>query len=415
MQRTQVPAGDSGGATTPRENMSKADEFTPKLGRPGDRGGAAGKRFASRVKRAVKRLAKPKGKAGFSGVRSGRGVAAARIAEMRRSPFAKFRMRRVVVKVHIARAAQGIGKAAFRAHVKYIQRDGVDRAEGGDDYSDERRAGRLYSKDADRLDDESFLARSEDDRHQFRIIVSLEDGDALGLKDNTRALMAQMERDLGTRLDWVAVDHHNTGHPHTHIVIRGKDQDGKDLVIARDYLTQGLRAQAQGIVMERLGPRRDMEIARARSSEVACDRLTGLDRRLGEIERDGLIAIGGATGGHDRFERTLRLRRLSHLEGQGLATRIEAGRWRTVRGWQDRLQDLGKRGELPDRKPAKLTIMLPPDVFSALNDYAAVYQRTYGKREEIEQLAPVMIETFLNTDAAFKRARKDLPSQTGKD
>ena len=74
-----------------------------------------------------------------------------------------------------------------------------------------------------------------------------------------------------------------------------------------------------------------------------------------------------------------------------------------------------KLSELPNRTPAKLTILLPPDVHSALSDYAKIYERTYGKREEIEQLAPVMIETFLNGDAAFKRARKDLHQSNGKD
>jgi type IV secretory pathway VirD2 relaxase len=34
-------------------------------------------------------------------------------------------------------------------------------------------------------------------------------------------VMRQMEEDLGTRLDWVAVDHFNTGHPHSHVVVRG--------------------------------------------------------------------------------------------------------------------------------------------------------------------------------------------------
>ena len=74
-----------------------------------------------------------------------------------------------------------------------------------------------------------------------------------------------------------------------------------------------------------------------------------------------------------------------------------------------------KLAPLPNRTPAKLTILLPPDVHSALTDYAAIYEKTYGKREEIEQLAPVMIETFLNGDAAFKRARKDLQQNEGKD
>lgn len=67
-----------------------SDEFRPRLGRPGDRGGSAAKRYGARIKRAAKRLAKPKGKSGFSGERIGRGSAAARMAQMRSHPFAKF-------------------------------------------------------------------------------------------------------------------------------------------------------------------------------------------------------------------------------------------------------------------------------------------------------------------------------------
>jgi len=44
-----------------------------------------------------------------------------------------------------------------------------------------------------------------------------------------------MESDLDTPLDWIAVDHHNTGHPHTHIIVRGVTGDGKILNIAGDY------------------------------------------------------------------------------------------------------------------------------------------------------------------------------------
>jgi len=59
------------------------------------------------------------------------------------------------------------------------------------------------------------------------------------LKDTTRALMAQMEEDLGTRLDWVAVDHFDTAHPHTHIIARGVTHDGKGLNIAGEYISRG--------------------------------------------------------------------------------------------------------------------------------------------------------------------------------
>ncbi|MEM6554388.1 MAG: DUF3363 domain-containing protein [Pseudomonadota bacterium] len=331
------------------------DDFTPRLGRPGNRGAGAAKRYTARVKCAAKRLGRKRKPSGFTGARTARGTAAARMAQMWGSPFAKFRMRRVIVKVHIARANKGIGKAAFRAHVKYIQRDGVDRrgadergrdvfGEAGDQNRD---AGNLYSRDGEKLDDEGFLDRSAEDRHQFRIIVSPEDADQLGdLKESTRAFMVEVERDLGTQLDWVAVDHHNTGHPHTHIVIRGKDENGRDLVIARDYLTKGMRCRAQEIVMDRLGPRRDLDIARAQATEIEQKRWTGIDRRLADLEQEGVVSIEGAGTPGNRFERTLRLRRLKTLEGMGLASPTGEARWRMTAGWQDRLKALGRHGDI---------------------------------------------------------------------
>ena len=69
-----------------------------------------------------------------------------------------------------------------------------------------------------------------------------------------------MGQDLGTRLDWVAVDHHNTGHPHSHIVVRGVTEDGKILNIAGDYIAQGIRARASEVVTLELGPQTEQEV-----------------------------------------------------------------------------------------------------------------------------------------------------------
>jgi hypothetical protein len=135
--------------------------------------------------------------------------------------------RRVVVRARYTRQKPGELGAA-QAHLRYIQRDGVTR---------EGNPGRLYDAAGDDADGRAFLERSEHDPHQFRFIVSAEDSDRLAdLKPLIRDLMQQMERDLGTELDWIAVDHFNTGHPHTHIVIRGRDARGEELVMARDYI-----------------------------------------------------------------------------------------------------------------------------------------------------------------------------------
>src|ERR1700761_8036305 len=92
--------------------------------------------------------------------------------------------------------------------------------------------------------------------------------------------MQQMEEDLGTRLDWVAVDHFNTGHPHTHIVLRGRDDRSHDLIIARDYMAEGMRERAAEIVALDLGPKTDRQVENRLRDEVGQERLTSIDRDL---------------------------------------------------------------------------------------------------------------------------------------
>ena len=79
------------------------------------------------------------------------------------------------------------------------------------------------------------------------------------MRSFTRELMDQASRDLGTRLDWVAVDHWNTEHPHIHILVRGRADEGSDLVISRDYIGTGLRARAGNLVTRELGPRSERQ------------------------------------------------------------------------------------------------------------------------------------------------------------
>ncbi|WP_407036221.1 relaxase/mobilization nuclease domain-containing protein [Facivitalis istanbulensis] len=201
--------------------MSNDDDFTPDLGKPRAGGSRMRRTYLQRVlqARTLAGGARRTGRA-FTGSRIGRGrVAGRQLAS--RDRFSAHRQRRVMVKYRIAKFNKTNSMGAARAHLRYIQRDGVTR---------EGEPGRLYSDEQDGADGKAFLERCDGDRHQFRFIVSPEDGQHYDdLKSLTRRLMTQMEEDLGTKLDWVAVDHFNTGHPHTHIVVRGKDERGRDL------------------------------------------------------------------------------------------------------------------------------------------------------------------------------------------
>jgi type IV secretory pathway VirD2 relaxase len=269
----------------------------------------------------------------FDGSRIGRGSGSGRIlgASNRHSGPPS---RRVVVKARIMRLAGSGAKAAI-AHLRYLQRDGTTR---------EGERGTLYSAYLDSADGEAFLERGSGDRHQFRFIVAAEDGaEYEDLKPMIRRLMTQAEKDLGTKLDWVAVDHFNTGHPHSHILVRGKDDRDQDLIIAREYITKGLRQRAVDLVNLDLGPRTDLEIMRANLREIAQERFTGIDRRLlRAVDADGLVSPHNLDG----IEQSLRAGRLATLCRMGLAVEERKGRWRLSDELEPSLRAMGKRGDI---------------------------------------------------------------------
>jgi len=314
--------------------MASDEEFEPRLGRMGNRGGRRTRSYLSRVLAATNLARAGAGRRrAFTGARIGRGAGVGRLLA-RRDRFAAYRQRRVIVKARIVRLA-GKGFAAARAHLRYIQRDGVTR---------DGRPGELYGPTTDTIDRKRWLDGHAGDRHQFRFIVSPEDGDRYAdLKDLTRRLMARLETDLGTRLDWVAVDHFNTGHPHTHVVVRGRDDRGKDLVIARDYLTQGIRERAAELVDLDLGPRTDRDIEARLRAEVEQERLTSIDRRLVQ-EADGNRIVAAAA--RDPLMQGLRAGRLAKLARLGLAEPDGRGQWRLAEGIEDTLRRMGERGDI---------------------------------------------------------------------
>lgn len=310
------------------------DEFRPKLGKIGSRGSKTGKRYSGQVRSAINRADGKAVRAGrFSGSRAGRGGAAAALLRSR-DRHAAFRQRRVVVKARLVRLA-GKGTDGARAHLRYVQRDGVTR---------EGAPGELYGPDKDRIDGKTFLDRASGDRHQFRFIVAPEDGiEYEDLRSLTRRLMTQVEKDLGTRLDWVAVDHFNTGHPHTHIIVRGKDDRGENLVIAREYISSGLRERAVELVSLDLGPRTDREIEQRLRQEMEQERFTSIDRQLQRMcDDDGLVSPER----RDAFRQTLHQGRLRKLERMGLATEISPGRWRLDDELEATLRGIGERGDI---------------------------------------------------------------------
>lgn len=316
--------------------MAGADEdgFRVKPAAPKARGGPRSQRFVSQVlKQVSKSSAKPSGKSlGRPANTFGRGRVAASMAGQRLGPNA----RRVVIKsrfVVLRRASPN----SVAVHLRYVERDGVTR---------DGQKGQAYGADTDTVDLKAFQERGQGDRHQFRFIVSAENGLELeDLKGFTRQLMHRMEIDLETRLDWVAVDHWDTDNPHTHIVLNGHTggptNRREDLVIAPDYMAHGMRLRASEIATEWLGPRTVAEIRQSLLREVVQGRLTSLDRAL--IRQSGADGIDLMGHPQDRQRQNALLARLQRLEGMGLAERTNANRWKLQPGMAATLDAMGQR------------------------------------------------------------------------
>lgn len=311
------------------------DEFTPRLGKPGAKDAKRLVKYGGRVLAAARLAGSKTGVLSrrFDGSRIGRGASIGRLLSSR-DRFAGARARRAMVKVRLVRMA-ATGLAAARAHLRYIQRDGVTR---------DGNPGELYGRDIDAADGKAFLDRCAGDRHQFRFIVSAEDGaEYPDLKPYVRRLMAQAEHDLGTRLDWVAVDHFNTDNPHTHIMLRGVDDQGQNLVIAREYIAHGLRERAAELATLDLGPRTDREIQDRLRRDVEQERLTAIDRRL--LRRMDADRITGPKH-NDPFQQAVATGRLRKLGAMGLAEDLGNGRWELADGLEDTLRRMGERNDI---------------------------------------------------------------------
>ncbi len=310
---------------------SEDDRFRVRPGATKQRGDA----FITQVLRQASKAGAKAGKVGNRpGARLGRGHVAARFADHALAPNA----RRVTIKTRLVNLAKA-GARSTTTHLRYIEREGVGR---------DGESGRAYGPTTDSADPAAFEERGRDDRHQFRFIVSPEDAEQLDdLRRYTRHLMSRMEADLGTNLDWVAVNHWNTDNPHTHVVLRGKDDTGKDLIISRDYIAQGMRERASELATEWLGPRTELEIQQSLWREVDQERWTSLDRTLQREARGGMIHMNQpASDPSRRQQRMLLIGRLQRLQRMRLAHESSPGVWAVHAEAEQVLRTMSERGDI---------------------------------------------------------------------
>ncbi|EFI53359.1 MULTISPECIES: relaxase/mobilization nuclease domain-containing protein [Afipia] len=326
--------------------MADENDFQPRPGRIRSTRSQRAKPFVAQALAAAQRAGGGVSRQGL--LRSGRHstFGRGRAASVRANHLLTGRSRLVTVKTRVVRHTARA--APLAAHLGYLRREGVTR--------DGEKA-RLFGPETEDADPKAFAERGEKDRHHFRFIVSPEDAPEMAdLKGFTRELVGQMEKDLGTKLDWVAVDHWNTQHPHVHIIVHGVADDGQDLVISRDYIKEGMRARAQDLATQELGLRSDLDIRRALERQVDAERWTQLDRQLArDADRHGVLDLAPDAGRQpDPFE-ALKVGRLRRLEGLGLAHQLGPGQWTMDPAAETTLRELGERGDIIKRIHRSLT------------------------------------------------------------
>jgi type IV secretory pathway VirD2 relaxase len=257
------------------------------------------------------------------------------------------RSRIAVIKARVVR--HGTKRAPLFAHLTYLSRDGVTK--DGD-------PARTFGAESNEIDHKAFAARCAEDRHHFRFIVSPDDAVELSdIKAFTRDLMADAKRDLGTRLDWAAVDHWNTEHPHVHVIVRGRTGDGKDLVISRDYIREGMRARAQQLLTLELGPRSDREIRHSLETQVGAERWTRLDRTLARdaAAHGSVVDLRPEPSQSQENFHGIKIGRMRKLETLGLAQPLGPAQWSLSENAEDVLRELGERNDIIKRIHRSLT------------------------------------------------------------
>ena len=229
----------------------------------------------------------------------------------------------------------GSSVAALAAHIGYIRRDAA---------LEEKDRGKLFDAMSEDSNASDLIKSITDDRHHFRFIVSPEDGvEMADLKPSVRDLVSQMESDLGTRLEWVGAVHHDTGRPHAHLVIRGRRDDGSDLVMPRAYISHGIRERAEDLVTLELGPETRLEQERKLQSEVAAERVTRIDHFIArQVSPEHEFRLKDSPSHY----RTLHAARLRTLVRLGLAEKLGAGRWQMRENFREVLRGLSERHDI---------------------------------------------------------------------
>ncbi len=238
----------------------------------------------------------------------------------------------------------------WRAHGRYVARENASQK------GDSRGVGFNNGEESVDIAERLEKWQKAGDELLWKLILSPEFGDRVDLERLCQETLSRMERDLGTSLEWVAVAHYNTEHPHIHVALRGVGADGRPLRLSPDYIKHGIRAIAEELCTHQLGHRTELDAAEAQRREISQHRYTSLDRI---IQRDAdnaeksdppffTVTKGSHVNGRasrDSLTERRTAERLMVLGSMGLAESISPNVWRVRRDFEKILRAMQRSAD----------------------------------------------------------------------
>lgn len=256
--------------------------------------------------------------------------------------------RRVVVKASYILSKNENARARIRHHLNYAGRNTLDEV---------KNTSELYAGVEQAISIKDKLDGFEKALHMFNIIISPEDGDKIDLKDFTRDLVCTVEKDLRAKLDWVAGNHFDTNEPHVHLLIKGLDDNGKRLLMTRDYISRGLRVRASQVINKKLGLRSLDEVVAALKLEVAKAKKCVLDDIIIKNIAHGSISLDKLSSDVlDDLPKYLVQKRLEFLESKELAHKTGNNDWQVKEGFVSELKNIERSSSIIEKLSGGLKV-----------------------------------------------------------
>jgi hypothetical protein len=194
-------------------------------------------------------------------------------------------------------------------------------------------------------------------RH-FKFIISPE-SPRVDIPALVKTLVKRMEKITGYLFHWMAAVHTDTDHPHAHLLLNGKDKNGKDVHFDKLFITQTLREMNRQICTELIGKRNPEEIKASLSQSHKSYRHCYIDEYIHLYEtalnrKEEVYET--QVGAQDEIMQ----KRLDFLSSLGLARKAEGKKklFYLEKDWQKKLKAMGRYNSFLKAR-SELSLSLP--------------------------------------------------------